>query len=93
LARADLLPLYLVHVPIIVATVGALHAAAPLWVLLAGAVAGSLAVAHALHVMVERPTIRLSRIIAARLAAPELAPSQGSRIRGAINRLRRRRPA
>jgi peptidoglycan/LPS O-acetylase OafA/YrhL len=63
--------LYLIHVPILLAFVHCLYGVAPLWLILPGAVATSLAGAELIYRAVEAPSIRLGHYLSARrLAQP-----------------------
>jgi peptidoglycan/LPS O-acetylase OafA/YrhL len=60
--------LYLFHMPVLLTAVHALRDTVPQWAILSGVIAVSLCVAQLMFLYVERPSMRLSRRLAGRLA-------------------------
>ena len=75
--------LYLVHVPLLVASVVLLHGTVPLWASLLLGAAVSLPAAEAMHRLVEAPSRDLARWAERRLSRPHARGGQAARQTGA----------
>jgi peptidoglycan/LPS O-acetylase OafA/YrhL len=55
--------LYLIHVPLLIAAIHVTYGRLPLWITIAAVIPASLACAELMHRFVERPSIRLGRVL------------------------------